>query len=228
MISCFIYSFSEYEIDIISNSENDLILNAIPFKANDNKEYELVIKTKGYYITHELEPICEILPYEKGLLLHTIGEIKLGKDHSLYVLLNGYKNVKDKRSYHIAKSEYIIREEIDDSYIKALANVINFSDDDYFFELCFLYSIYRLKNIEKIDLNLFFRGKLEYYGYDNEDFINKTPFNNSENTHFLAITNLAFEVLFEFATYDKLNLKEFSLTKMKLRKHYLKYFYSKI
>lgn len=228
MISCFRYTFSEYEIDEILNNKNDLILNTEVFKANNNKEYELVIRTKCYYVTYEDKPIGQIHNYEKDLLMQSIAEINLGKDHCLYLLLDASENITDKRAYHINKVNHITTNDIACSYIELLAYTINFSNDDEFLYLCFLYLVYRLKYKDRIDFNLYFRGKLDYYGYNEEDFLNKVPFNNSTNPNFLKIVNLALEVLYNFATYDMLNLKEYSLTMMKLKQNYLKYFYSKI
>lgn len=225
MISYYRYTFSEYELENILNN-NNIILNRETFCANDNLEYELVITGEGYYLNLNGETISKIYPYEKCLLLHSVAKIDVSEDHTIYLLLDSEKNRPVKRNFHIDRLNYITSMPISAEYIELLASNINFNNDEEFLLLCFLYLIFRLDNTDDLSLNLYFRCKLDYYGYDEEDLYNKVPFNNSKNNNFTEIVNLALEVLVNYNKYETLDLENYSIYMIDLKTKFLKFYHS--
>lgn len=224
MLTYFRYTFSEYEIEEILSNSSD-VLNKIKFKANDNKEYELVIKGNGYSLAYN-ENQTKLYPYEDGLYLHSVAKIRVDKDHYIYILLDSEIDSPIRKDIHIDRLLYITSRPISAEYIELLANTTNFNNDNDFILLCFMYFVFRLNNESTIDLNIYLEDKLSYYGYTDSDFCDNVPFNNSTNINYLEIVNLFLESLYNYPVFKTVNLDEYSLDMMDLQSMYLQYFNS--
>lgn len=223
MITYFRYTFSEYEIEeILGNSK--ATLNKITFKANDNKEYHLVITGQGYYLEFQDGIKSKLYPYEDGLYLHSIAKIKVGRGKYIYLLLDSEIDSPLRENIHTDRLYYMTTFPISAEYIELLASTINFNDDNDFILLCSLYIMFRLNNKSTVSLNKYLEEKLSYYGYTSEDFYQKFNFKDTKNSCYLTIVNLALSILYDFNRKEVITLDYYSLTIMDLQTAYIQYF----
>lgn len=224
MISCFRYTFSKDDIDAIIGSSDYRKVNTITFKANDDKEYNLQLNTMNFLVTRDEVFLTEHeYFYDRGLLFPPIAKYDLENNHSLYVMLDPYPNIADKKLYHLDRSAFIIKQEIPLSYIDVFATAINFGDCDDFYLLCFMYIVFRTVGYSE-SLNDYLIEKLSYYGYEREDFDENRPFNDITNPNYVKLVNLALDIIYKKSIFKIVDLTEYDLTLKKLEMIYNRYY----
>lgn len=226
MISVFKYTFSKENIDEILNNNTNKLLDIIPFTTRDGKDYELELRGKGYCVTQKGKLVGKIQYYEKDLAIPSIAKIDLGNNHQLYLHLDAISNVVNIRDYH-ANRLGAIRKGVSANYLKDLAVICNFNDDDEFLLFCFMYIIFRLTS-EDDELDTYFTEKLSYYDYGEDDLDKEVPFNNSTNIKFLRVVDKALNILFNGFIFRKLTLKHLGLDDTDLDLFYAEYFVTAI
>lgn len=243
MVSYFKYVLSEDEIERILNKEDILIKRGFLTKSGTFVEIE--INCYGFsYKTDKMkvpkrETLCKdllIKPVLRGIIENDTGERET-IDISLDVLTNRtYKEYYHTERYKriTEESDYIADEIIIDSkYLLDLIAHTDFTNNDEFFDLCFLYIVYRVVGKQIDGMFELFTKKLEYYGYEEYDLDREIPFNNCKDENFFQLTSLAMTILYKHNDKrdESIDLSSFMLLDddydikpVDLKKYYMNYF----
>lgn len=223
MINYFRYVFSEEEIEDILNKKKKCFYNET-FYTEDGIKYKVKIIEEGFYIYADNKVSSDFYAFDEGLMYTPMLTLNITKNDSIQVYLDVTTNRKNKRDLYIKKIDSILSKGICSEYIMELLSNTFFYNNDEFIELCTFYLAYRLYNKDDMNLNDFFINKLNFYGYSKEEFEDKVPFNNNENSSFLNIVNLALDVLFNYNKDKVLKLSDYKISKFYIRTSYLHYY----
>lgn len=221
MVSVFRYNVSQLQAVKILKGSSGLI-DKKTFKGANNIEYDLIITGEGFYIGIEDKALSPIYPYKNDFNIPIIEKINIEQGHSIYVYIDVEEELKKNIDFQMERFDFLFENAVDEDYLQKLAYITNYNDEDFFF-LCFVYFVFRLKK-QSLDLNIYIRNKLDYYGYTIDDFNTNVPYNNSTNPHFLKMVNLALDVLYNSSSLEIVSLEDYSLTKFVLSESYIKYY----
>lgn len=221
MVSVFRYSVSQLQaVKILKNSSG--FVDSKKFIGADNVHYALFITQEGFYLCLDDNVVSPVYSYKNDFKTPIIEKINIEEEHSIYVYIDVEEELKKNIDFQMERFDFLFENAVDEEYLQKLAYITNYNDDDFFF-LCFVYFVFRLKK-QSLDLNIYIRNKLDYYGYTIDDFNTNVPYNNSTNPHFLKMVNLALDVLYNSSALEIVSLEDYSLTKFVLSENYIKYY----